>query len=399
GILVKGPVILLVTGATLLVLTVFDRSIGVLKRLRPLMGIAFCALLAAPWFIAIGLKSDGAFFVEAGLVDFLGKVTEVQESHGGPPGIYLALMPLTFWPASIFFLAALPWIIRNFSKKPVLFAIAWVVPCWIVFELASTKLPHYVLPLYPALAILTGAALASGITGRNWIIRGLGLLWIAGPLALVTAALAALVLIEGIIDPFVLIGGLVSSFCALVAWRLFARPGRASHAVGFIALSAFALYASVYAMTFPRLTVLWPSNQMAAIMERHGAEETCPAPSVLSVGYSEPSLAFVGPLDMRFMTIEEAAPLLAEDQCRQVFVTQDKWPGLAQAIQPLGFTLKPIEDFRGFKLNGGDWLTISFNDVIPVEEEAPTEPETPTEADTPVEDAVPDSQADPVNES
>ena len=34
------------------------------------------------------------------------------------------------------------------------FLLAWIVPTWIVFELVVTKLPHYVLPLYPAIAIL-----------------------------------------------------------------------------------------------------------------------------------------------------------------------------------------------------------------------------------------------------
>ena len=39
------------------------------------------------------------------------------------------------------------------------FLLAWLVPSWIVFEIVMTKLPHYVLPLYPAIAILIACAI------------------------------------------------------------------------------------------------------------------------------------------------------------------------------------------------------------------------------------------------
>ena len=40
------------------------------------------------------------------------------------------------------------------------FLLAWLVPCWLIFEIIPTKLPHYTLPMYPALAILAAAALS-----------------------------------------------------------------------------------------------------------------------------------------------------------------------------------------------------------------------------------------------
>jgi len=52
------------------------------------------------------------------------------------------------------------------------FLLAWLIPSWIVFELVLTKLPHYVLPLYPAIAILTVGALERRVLSRSWSRRG-----------------------------------------------------------------------------------------------------------------------------------------------------------------------------------------------------------------------------------
>ena len=48
---------------------------------------------------------------------------------------------------------------RRAASRGAKFLLAWIVPSWIVFELVVTKLPHYVLPLYPAIAILIAGAI------------------------------------------------------------------------------------------------------------------------------------------------------------------------------------------------------------------------------------------------
>ena len=84
-----------------------------------------------------------------------------------PPGYYLALFWVTFFPGSI--LAGL----GNASGVEVRrepgakFLLAWLVPSWIVFEIVITKLPHYVLPLYPAIAILI-----AGVVDHHALSRG-----------------------------------------------------------------------------------------------------------------------------------------------------------------------------------------------------------------------------------
>ena len=159
GILIKGPVILLVVGLAAIMLAIFDRRLDGLMRLRPWPGIVIAAAITLPWLVAITISTKGAFLSESVGTDLMTKLVGGQESHGAPPGSYLLEFPLGFWPGSLFALLALPWVWRNRRDHAVLFCLAWIIPTWIVFEAVPTKLPRYVLPLYPGIALLAGTAL------------------------------------------------------------------------------------------------------------------------------------------------------------------------------------------------------------------------------------------------
>ena len=160
GILIKGPIVPMVVGLAAVVLAVVERNVRWLGRLRPWPGILIALAIALPWLIAIMISSHGAFLTQSLGNDMAAKLSGGQESHGAPPGAYLAMFPVTFWPGSLFALLALPWVWRNRRDRGVIFCLAWIVPSWLVFEAVPTKLPHYVLPLYPAIALLAGAALS-----------------------------------------------------------------------------------------------------------------------------------------------------------------------------------------------------------------------------------------------
>src|SRR5258708_31720688 len=61
---------------------------------------------------------------------------------------------LPCWPEAPLAAVAAAAVWRHRGEAGTRFLLAWLVPTWIVFELVVTKLPHYVLPLYPAIAIL-----------------------------------------------------------------------------------------------------------------------------------------------------------------------------------------------------------------------------------------------------
>ena len=173
GVLIKGPLILMFVVLTALTLSIADRSLRWIRQLRPLTGLLWLLVLVSPWFIAIVAKSGDSFFVQALGHDMLDKITSGQEAHGAPPGFYLLLFWVTFWPGAVLGALATPTIWKARREPGARFLLAWLIPSWIVFEAVMTKLPHYVLPLYPAIAILiAGIVEGGGLSKKRWLVVG-----------------------------------------------------------------------------------------------------------------------------------------------------------------------------------------------------------------------------------
>ena len=266
--LLKGPVILLFVGLTALTLSIADRSGRWLWSLRPLAGLAWMIALVLPWFIAIIAKSGAGFFEKAVGEDMLAKIFSGQESHGAPPGVYFLLFWVTFWPGSVLAGLAAPAVWQARHEPGARFLLAWLIPSWLVFEAVMTKLPHYVLPLYPAIAILIAGVLEGGrlVTAR-WLTRGtIG--WFVFPVVVAIAVVVGFATIAhdpGIVAwPF----AMAAAIAGLFAWWLYEVDGaerallRGAVASVFIAITA-------YAVTFPSLPALFPS---ALIAEDGGRE-------------------------------------------------------------------------------------------------------------------------------
>jgi 4-amino-4-deoxy-L-arabinose transferase-like glycosyltransferase len=87
-------------------------------------------------------------------------------AYAQPTGFYLAMVWVTFWPWSILLVPAAFHVVRRVRGKsaiaidprPYQFLLAWIVPMWIILELARGKLPHYPLPTYVGIAILCADA-------------------------------------------------------------------------------------------------------------------------------------------------------------------------------------------------------------------------------------------------
>jgi len=182
--LIKGPVAPLLALLTALCLTAADRDARWLLDLRPLWGVALLLAMVGPWLFLISRATEGAFLSQSLGHDFLGKLIGAQEGHGMAPGAYTLLLPLTFWPGSLFLAVGLLRGWRERAQPAERFLLAWAVPFWIALELIPTKLPHYLLPAYPALALLAAAALVAGVKRPLWLDAASGLLWAVASLAL-----------------------------------------------------------------------------------------------------------------------------------------------------------------------------------------------------------------------
>ena len=353
GILDKGPLILMVVGLAAVALAISDRSARMLTALRPLAGAAWMFVLVLPWFIAIYLRAGNAFFVDSVGHDMLAKVGGGQEAHGAPPGYYILLFFVMFFPASALAIPAAPAIWRSRRELAVRFLLAWLVPSWIVFELVPTKLPHYVLPLYPAMAILIAAAIEKKQLSSMPSLRRATIWWFVLPFVLSIAAVAGAIAMKRNLElaawPFLA----AAIVCGLFAWRLYEVDGAERGLLRGLA-AAVLIAIGAYGVILPSLAA-FPSVALAKVLRR----APCQHPVAASAGYEEPSLVFLAGTATRLTDPSGAADFLRPGGCRFAFVEAREQRAFALRAEAIGLRYKAGPRVRGFNISNGQWLTIA----------------------------------------
>lgn len=348
GVLLKGPVIAVFIGLAVLTLAVVDRSARWLLTLRPIVGVAWFALLVLPWFLAIIQRSGESFFSESIGRDFLSKIATGQESHGAPPGFYLLLFWVTFFPGAMLTGPAVPAIWAARREPGAKFLLAWVLPSWIALELVMTKLPHYVLPIYPAIAILlAGFVDARTLSPKRWLTNGT-IWWFLIPLL---GGLAGLLVLFTVGRHFGLlvwpvIGGAV--VMGLLAWRLYEADGP-EHSLLRAALAALLLSVALFGLVVPALAPVFPSMALAKLLRESG----CSEPLAASSGYHEPSLVFLAGTTTRLTDAAGAADFLSGGECRFAFIELRQERNFGQRADAIGLLYAPVSRIEAFNIGTG----------------------------------------------
>jgi 4-amino-4-deoxy-L-arabinose transferase-like glycosyltransferase len=359
SILDKGPVILMPVGFAALTLSIIERSGRWLKLLRPLAGTAWMILLVLPWFVAIYWRVGNSFLVDAVGHDMLAKIGGGQETHGAPPGYYIVLFFLTFFPGSALALPAVPAIWSTRREPAVRFLLAWLLPSWIVFELVATKLPHYVLPLYPAIAILLALVIDSNQLSTGPLLRRAAIVWFIIPVALSAAAIGVAIALSRNLEPLAWPFLAAAILCGLFAWRLYAVDGGERSLLRAVAAASFGAI-GIYGIVLPSLTPAFPSVALANIVR--GA--TCPHPIAASVGYQEPSLVFLAGTATRLIDASSAADFLSRGGCRLALIDADNQRDFALRAEAIGLHYRAGPTITGFNLSNGHKVTITAFEPI-----------------------------------
>jgi len=352
GILLKGPLILMFAGLTILALGILDRSASWLRRLRPVWGLIWMLVLVLPWFIAIYWRAGGTFFTDSVGGDMLSKLA-AQESHGAPPGLYLLLFWITFWPGAPLAGMAAPAVWRARREPGAQYLLAWLVPSWIVFEMVLTKLPHYVLPLYPAIAILTAGALERRVLSRSWLMKGAAW-WFAIPaLASILAVVGAIVLTR---QPAFVAWPLlaVAMIFGLFAWWLY-EDGRAERSLLNAVVAALFLAFAIYGVVLPRLNTLFPSAEFARALRY----AVCVKPKLASAGFDEPSLVFMTDTSTLLTDGSGAADFLSQGSCRFALVEQRSERAFVQRAEAIGLRYNVATRIEGYNISRGKPVSIA----------------------------------------
>jgi 4-amino-4-deoxy-L-arabinose transferase-like glycosyltransferase len=354
GVLLKGPLIVMFVGLAIATLAILDRSATWLWRLRPVWGLMWLLVLVLPWFIAIFWRAGDAFFANSIGGDMLSKLG-AQESHGAPPGVYLLLFWVTFWPGAPLAGLAAPAVWRARREPGAQFLLAWLIPSWIVFELVLTKLPHYVLPLYPAIAILTVGALERRVLSRSaWLMRGAAW-WFAIPALTSVAAVVCAVMLTR--QPVFLAWPFVAAalIFGLFAWWLY-DDNRAERSLLNAVVAAMFLAMAIYGVVLPALTPLFPSAEIARALRN----VVCVGPKAAAAGYQEPSLVFMTGTSTLLTDGSGAADFLKQGSCRFALVEARSERGFAQRAEAIGLRYDVATRIEGYNLSQGRAVSIAI---------------------------------------
>lgn len=186
GVLAKGLAALVLPALALGAYSALARDIRVWGKLHLTAGLAILLAIALPWFLLVQQRNP-EFFDFFVVREHLQRFSESGHNRPGAWWYYVPILLLGFmpWtPAIVHRLAQSPNTPRSGSFRPELFCIAWIVAIVVFFSVSRSKLPAYVVPVFPALALIAGSRLCDlQNSRRSFIVSAWGTI-VAGLLVL-----------------------------------------------------------------------------------------------------------------------------------------------------------------------------------------------------------------------
>lgn len=321
AILTKGPIAPLIIALTVTSVCLISRQWRWLARLRVEVGVAILLVVVAPWVIAVGERVGWDAYLRTIADETLGRAVFARESHWGPPGYHTILLAVLFWPGCLMTAAGVVLAFRQGltavphaslltrlralrpAHPPYLYCLAWTLPAWLIFEIVATKLPHYTLPMYPAIALLSARAVLAAEAGllpphrerarrlgaAVWLVIGIGLA--AGMVVLTLYARQRIAQGSAAADVLVgvlaIAGGLIAIWNLRLAWHAL-RSGRWARAQ-LAGLFAFMVtWVLLVGWAIPPVAGL--SRDILASVRGNDPHGSRP---LAAVGYHEDSLVFL----------------------------------------------------------------------------------------------------------
>ncbi|PHR98435.1 MAG: hypothetical protein COA78_26200 [Blastopirellula sp.] len=198
-------------------------------QMKPGTALLAAALVALPWYLWVAMRDyrwiEGFFFTHN-----LARATTSMEGHSGPPIYYPLVLCIAFFPWSVFFIPTLLEVVHTIRTKSAqytgqIFLCCWVGVWVVIFTIASTKLPSYVTPMYPALALLTGVYIErllkqTSAVSIRWYYAATSVFTIVGVGLIIALPIVASQYLPGeeflgAIGVILLIGGIVAIVCQM----------------------------------------------------------------------------------------------------------------------------------------------------------------------------------------
>jgi 4-amino-4-deoxy-L-arabinose transferase-like glycosyltransferase len=339
---------------TLLALCCVEKNGQLLREIRLFWGLVLFLILTLLWLAMVNQAEHSNYLLQIFKKDLLPKLSGSHESHGKPPLFHLSILPLTFWPGSLFLWPAVAFAWQKRHTTMVTFLLAWILPSWIFFECMPTKLPQYILPIFPALAILCAKSieLQRGLTAPKLGVRILQFLWLLLSLGLsLFLMLSSWFLLDNISYTAITLFLIIGFFSSIALY--YAKKGGFQQAIIALFFMAATLFPLLFQKFIPDLKPLWLSPAVLAQVDKDKITKDAP---LLVVGFEEPGLVFN--FNTKLISFSDpitAIGLLNQMPNRLALFEGSYLKSLDKQIQE---SLKIDASVRGFNYSKGKWVTL-----------------------------------------
>ena len=162
--LTKGPVSVILTGATILIFLASERNLSFLKELKWVKGIVIYLAVTVPWVAAISLREKEFLYFFIIDQNFLRFLTTKHKRTGSLlyffPVLFGGMLPWSFFIPRAF---ALLW-----GKKELRLFFIWTLVVFVFFSISKSKLPPYILPVFPSLSLILGTLFHERWRDKSW---------------------------------------------------------------------------------------------------------------------------------------------------------------------------------------------------------------------------------------
>ena len=317
--------------------------------LKPLTALAVLCTVALPWYVAVGVRTEGRWLAEFLGQHNLGRFLTPMENHRGPIFYYVLALAMGFLPWSLMIGLTLWQQIQRLRQRhqwneSYRYLACWVGVFFVFFSIATTKLPHYMIPIYPALALLTAATVHSIITGEapalaRWLPVSAGLLMLVGVGFLVGLPLAARRYFPG--DEVIGLVGLAPLVGGAICLVLLRRE-RVAAAMQCFAAFAVILLAVMFGFLQQRIDRHQHSIDIVETIRRAGGDDA----TVAAFRYLRPSWVFYYGRPIVHFTERGQVQSLFADSPNAFLILQDHdLAGIESSLPPDVVTLGSVPKF------------------------------------------------------
>ena len=261
--------------------------------MRPVTAVLVTLIIALPWYVWVGIRTDGEFIRGFLLEHNVGRALRPMEGHGGPLLYYPAAIMLGFFPWSVFLVPIIAETTRRMhGRHPWMVGYA-LAACWLgvyvgLFSIARTKLPSYITPCYPGLALLAGGfayhwSRGETLVKKHWQYVAVSCLAIVGAAILVAVPYLSEIFLPGekLLALFGLVPLIGAGVCLIMLYRCRPRAAAISFAV-----TAFLFVVTLFGWCTSRVDQHRATEDLMAALDLSGDAR------IGALGCLEPSWVF-----------------------------------------------------------------------------------------------------------